>query len=149
MPHDVITLREDVLEKTEGNRHDMVVRAQYEAPSGPNLEVAEDKHKGQDMANARWMMDVLMRVYPGRPWFVKHDGAQGIADISIPILMGTNDVYRINIRKDPLNEGLLTRCAGELLERYSMSRTRFNLGEFLDAREKHSALVLPFRKVPG
>ncbi len=149
MPHDVITLREDVIEKTLGEGHDMVVRTQHEAPSGPDNEVIIDKHTRQDMASARWMMDVLMRAYPGRPWFVKHDGAQGMAYLSLPILMGINNVWAINLKTDPLTEGLLVRCGGAILERYSMSRQRFNLAEFLEAREKHSALVVPSRKVPS
>ena len=148
MPHNAVTLREDVIEKTLGNGHDMVVRTQVERPAGPDNEVIVDKYEAQDIANAEWMMGVLLRAYPGRPWRVKHDGMQGMAYVSIPILMGINKYWAINLDTDPLTEALLIRCGGALLERYSMSRQRFNLGEFLDAREKHSALVLPSRKVP-
>ena len=148
MPHDAITLREDVVEKTLPGGHDMVVRTQHEAAAGPDNEIIVDKHTRQDLANAKWMMDVLLKAYPQRPWRCKHDGAQGMAYVSIPILMGINNYWAINLKSDPLTEAMLVRCGGALLERYSMSRQRFNTAEFLDAREKHSALVLPSRKVP-
>ena len=149
MPHDVTTLREDVIEKSvSGVGHDMVVRTQHEAPAGPNNEVLDDPHKGMDLANAAWMMDVLKRHYPGTPWRTIHDGAQGMAYLSIPVLMGINKFWAINLATDALNEGLVMRAGGQLLERYGLSRRKFNLTEFLDAREKHSALVLPSREVP-
>ena len=43
---------------------------------------------------------------------------------------------------------LLMRSGGELLERYGLPRGRFELAPFLEARDKHSALVVPGREVP-
>jgi hypothetical protein len=149
MPHDAVTLREDVIEKTTPGGHDMVVRTQHTAPMGPNGEVLDDPFKGMDLANADWMSRVLRKHYPGVPWRCVYDGAQKMAYFSIPILMGVNKFWSINLKTDQLEEGLLMRAGGELLERYGMSRQRFNLNEFLDAREKHSALVVPSRKVPS
>ena len=112
-------------------------------------EVLDDPFKGMDLANADWMSRVLRKHYPGVPWRCVYDGAQKMAYFSIPILMGVNKFWSINLKTDQLEEGLLMRAGGELLERYGMSRQRFNLNEFLDAREKHSALVVPSRKVPS
>jgi hypothetical protein len=149
MADDAVTLREQVVPKSVfGTGHDMVVRFQYEAPLGPDGEHVEDKYAAQDMACAKWMMGVLQKHYPGVTWRTKHEGQQGMAYFGIPILMGINRWWAINLATDPLEEGLLMRAGGQLLERYGMSRQRFNLGEFLDAREKHSALVRPWLKVP-
>lgn len=148
MPHDAVTLREDVVEKATHGGHDMVVRTQHEAPAGPNSEVEHDPFARMDIANARWMMDILLKAYPLRPWRCVYDGRNRMAYVSIPILMGVNKYWAINLTTDDMTAALLVRCGGALLERYSQSRTRFNLGEFLDARGKHSALVVPSRKVP-
>jgi len=149
MPHNAITLREDVIEKSDrGSGHDMVVRHQYEAPAASDTEVADDPYQKMDLANAKWMMDILQRHYPGHLWRTKHDGAQGMAYVSIPILMGINKYWAINLVTDALTETLVMRCGGAILERYGLSRRRFNLAEFLDARENHSALVIPKRIVP-
>ena len=102
-----------------------------------------------DQANAKWMMEVLQRHYPGNPWRTVHDGHNKMAYVSIPILMGINKYWAINLKTDELSEGLVMRCGGQLLERYGLSRQRFNLPSFLEAREKHSALVVPSRAVPG
>jgi hypothetical protein len=148
MPHDVITLHDDVIEKQTHGGHDIIVRNQYEAPAGPNSELADDPFKRMDLANAKWMMDILLKEYPGHLWRTVYDGAQKMAYVSIPVLMGINKFWAINLVTDPLTEGLLIRCAGELLERYGLPRGRFELTPFLEAREKHSALIVPKRQVP-
>lgn len=149
MPDDAITFREDVIEKSMGGTgHDIVVRHQYEQPMASDTEAADDPHAEMDMANCRWMMDILQRHYRGHLWRVKHDGAQRMAYVSIPILMGINRYWAINLVTDALTEGLVVRCGGAILERYGLSRERFNLASFLEAREKYSALVVPKRIVP-
>lgn len=149
MPHDAVTVRQDVLLKDQTGAHDMVALAKYEAPSGPDGEVLHDPFKAMDMANAKWMSEVLLRAYPGYPWATKYDGFQKMAFFSIPILMGINKYWAINLKHDEMTEGLLTRGGGELLERYGQRRGRFQLAPFLEAREKHSALLVPGRDVPG
>jgi hypothetical protein len=148
MPHDLVTERQDVLNKDAAGAHDMVALAKYEAPSGPDGEIANDPFKTMDMANAKWMADALLRYYPGVPWRCIYDGRQKMAYFSIPILMGINKFWAINLTTDQLTDGLLMRAGGELLERYGMRRGRMHLDQFLEAREKHSALVVPSRMVP-
>lgn len=149
MPHDAVALREDVIEKSvRGSQHDMVVRTLHEAPAGPDNEVLHDPFKKMDLANAKWMMDVLVKEYPGYMWRTVHDGVQKMAYVSIPILMGINKYWAINLTTDPMTEAMIKRCGGALLERYRQSRTKFNLTSFLEARQKHSGLVVPGRKVP-
>ena len=148
MPHDAVTLREDVLAKQSHGEHDLVVRTQYEAPAGPDGEVADDPFARMDLANAKWMMDVLQAKYAGHPWRCVYDGRNKMAFVSIPILMGINKYWAINLVTDELTDGLLMRSGGELLERYGLPRGRFELAPFLEARDKHSALVVPGREVP-
>lgn len=149
MPHDLRTIRQDIVPKTSAGGHDMVALTKYEAPSGPDNEVLDDPFATMDLANARWMAETLAKHYPGHPWRTCHDGAQKMAYVSIPILMGVNKYWAVNLATDDLSDGLLMRCGGEILERYGIPRKRFELTPFLEAREKFSALVVPSREVPS
>lgn len=148
MPHDPVIERQDVVLKRGTGQHDMVAVTSYEAPCGPNGEVLHDPYKGMDQSNQKWMQEVLQRHYPGHFWKVIHDGAQRMAYVSIPILMGINKYWAINLVADTLSEGLLMRMGGEILERYRLTRGAMQLVPFLEAREKHSILVDRSRSVP-
>lgn len=148
MPHDAVIERQDVVLKDTHGAHDLVNVTSYEAPSGPDGEVLHDPFKAMDQANQKWMAEVLQRHYPGHLWSTKYDGAQKMAYVSIPILMGINKFWAVNLTTDQLTDGLLMRMGGEILERYGLKRGRFQLDPFLEARAKHSALVVPGRKVP-
>lgn len=121
----------------------------HEAPAGNDGEVLDDPFARMDLANAKWMMDVLSNEYQGIPWRTVYDGAQKMAYFSIPILMGINKFWAVNLVTDEMTAALLKRAGGELLERYNLPRGCFNLNAFLDARDKHSALLVPSRKVPS
>lgn len=127
--------------------HKIRLEQQYEAPAGPNAEVAYDEYKAQDEQVAATMMKWLQREYPGHLWGCVSDMRQRIVKFNIPILMGFNMWWVINLRTHDIIEGLRAG-AGEILERYRLTRGRFVLDEFLDARAKHSILVNPARKVP-
>lgn len=148
MPHDAVIERQDPILKSGAGQHDMTAVTSYEAPCGPDGEVLHDPYKAMDQANQKWMADTLLRHYPGHFWSTKHDGAQRMAYVSIPILMGVNKYWAVNLMLDTLSEALLVRMGGEILERYGLRRGRLELTPFLEAREKHSALVMPSRKVP-
>lgn len=149
MPHDPVIESQAVLPKTAFGGHDVVAVTSYEAPCGPNGEIIFDPYKPMDQANQKWMAEVLQRHYPGHFWSTKYDGAQRMAYVSIPILMGINKFWAVNLVTDQLTDELLVRMGGAILERYGLKRGRFELTPFLEAREKHSALVVPGRKVPG
>lgn len=149
MPHEPVIERQDPILKSGAGQHDMTAVTSYEAPCGPNGEVLHDPYKKMDQANQKWMAEVLLRHYPGHFWSTKHDGAQRMAYVSIPILMGVNKYWAVNLVTDTLSEGLLVRMGGEILERYGLRRGRLELGSFLEARDKHSALLNRHRIVPG
>jgi hypothetical protein len=147
MPHDAVTLGHDVFEKDTYGQHDLVVTTKYEAPSGPDCEIIEDEYKEADMILAKKMMEWLRSRYPGYPWCAISDLRQGIVKFNIPILMGVQNYWVINLRTHTIADGIV-EGAGQILERYKLRRGAFQLAPFLDAREKHSALVVPSREVP-
>ena len=148
MPHDAVTIREDVLPKDTHGGNDRVVRTQHIASANPDGSVAEDLLKDFDIWAARQVGAELERHYPGHHWRVIHDSFQGVCLISIPILMGINRYMAVNLKTHALDSERVMKAGGEILERYGLKRGRFELTPFLEAREKHSALVTPSRKVP-
>jgi len=147
MSQDTVTLREQVILKDAPGAHDLIVRHQYTPPTADG-KPEDDPFARMDMANAKWMFDVLLKEYPGHLWRTVYDGRNKMAYLSIPILMGINKYWAINLVTDYLDDKLLIRCAGDLLQRYGLRPRRFELDPFLDAREKHSALVVPTREFP-
>jgi hypothetical protein len=94
------------------------------------------------------MMRWLNQHYPGHLWGCIAEQRQGIVKFNIPILMGVNNWWIVNLHTTDIVDGM-RRGAGEILERYGLARGRFQLVPFLEARQKFSALVVPSRKVPG
>jgi hypothetical protein len=148
MPHDAITLREDVLPKTTLGGNDRVMRTQYIAPADGDGGIADDIWKDFDIWAAKQVQNELEKFYPGHNFRVFHDSFQGVCLISIPVLMGINNFMAVNLKKSALDSERVMKSGGEILERYGLKRGGFELAPFLEAREKHSALVLPSRKVP-
>lgn len=148
MPHDLVTERQDVLVRGTKGGNDRVVLNRYEAPADGDGNLAHDPHKGFDEWAAAQAMAVLESHYPGHHWRVVHDGSQGMAYISMPVLMGVNRFMAVNLKTHALDEHRVITAGGEILERYGLLRGRFQLTPFLEAREKYSALLVPSRKVP-
>lgn len=148
MPHDAVTVRQDVLLKDTLGGNDRVLLTKHEAPASGDGGAAYDPHQASDRAIAANMMKWLEREYPGHLWGCIADSAQGIVKFNIPILMGLQNWWVINLSTHDIIDGM-RQGAGQILERYGLKRGRFQLDQFLDARAKHSALVVPSRKVPG
>lgn len=148
MPHDLTTTREDVLVKDAPGAHDMVLQTKYEAPSDADGGFEYDPHKAKDAEVAATMMKWLQKHYPGYPWATACDLKHGIVKFSIPILMGVGHWFVVNLSTHDIVDGLRLG-AGEILERYRQRRGRFQLSSFLDARDKHSKLVIPGRPIPN
>lgn len=147
MPHEPITLRQDVLLKGTGG-HDRIVLTQHQAPADGDDSIGEDTWKEYDLWAAGEALAVLEAAYPGHCWRVVHDSFQGMAFISIPVLMGVNRFMAVNLKTHALDDHRVKAAGGEILERYGLKRGRFQEAPFLDARAKHSALVMPSRQVP-
>lgn len=147
MPHDPVTIRQDVVEKTTHGGNDRVLLTKYEAPAASNTARAHDPFEHSDRAIAANMMKWLEREYPGHLWGCVSDQAQGIVKFNIPVLMGFADFWVINLRTHDIIDGM-KQGAGQILERYGLKRGRFELDPFLEARAKHSKLVISGRAVP-
>jgi len=140
-------LEHTVVQAADGAvKHDIVVMQKYIAPPGD--EDKYDVHKDYDMWCAGRVYGLLSKHYPGHLWCVESDVRGHLVKISIPILMGIGDWYVINLRTHELTPGIIIVAGGEILERYGLFRGVFNDGEFLMARQKHSKLLVPSRKVP-
>lgn len=150
MPLDPVVQRRDTLERAATGLHDMTLTSEHEAQcEDDGVTPIADPYKDYDLWVARNVIKDLMKVYPGYPWAVKSDAKAHWLGISIPVLMGVNNWYFFNLTKDEATPGAILLAAGELLERYGCSRGKFLLDEYLAARQKHSALVVPSRLVPG
>lgn len=147
MPHDLVTLRQDILLKQNHGGNDRVLLTKYEAPANDNGGVAYDKHQQHDQETARVMMQWLEREYPGHLWATRADHHQGVVMFNMPVLMGMDKWWVVNLRTHDIIDGM-RQGAGQILERYCLKRGRFELDTFLEAREKHSRLLVPSRKVP-
>ena len=141
---DPVMTRLDAQEHIQG-LPDQTIIEQYLAPN----DVAFDIHKDYDMWCARRGMALLKTYYPGHFWQVESDVKRHLFKISIPILMGVCNWYVINLRTHELTPENVREAGGNILERYKLKRGRFELGAFLEAREKHSKLVVKRRPVPA
>ena len=137
---------------------EIVGQTVVEGGPGEHDMVLVERHVGEeddpvrdfDRWRANRVMAVLKAEYPGHLWYVEHDLKQGICKISIPILMGICNFYVLNLRTHgDLTPGMVITAGGEILERYGLSRCRFNLGAFLEARAQYSALTHRRRMVPN
>lgn len=150
MPLDPVVLRRDTVEKQGHGLHDMTLTTQHESEvEADGVTPIADPLAEYDIWVARRTIQLLLRVYPGYPWCVESDTKGHLLKISIPVLMGCANWYLINLKQTELTQGAILLAGGELLERYGCSRGKFQLDEYLAAREKHSALVVPSRLVPG
>lgn len=87
---------------------------------------------------ARQMMEILQREFPGYPWGCRADSRGGILGITIPGLTGPTAQFVVHIdavqNEDDLKRWM-KRAGGELLERFRLSRSGFNLLQFQDAKK--------------
>jgi hypothetical protein len=101
----------------------------YQRP--PLLEDHEvDPYKGADRALTEQIARFIVETYP-RIWMFFHarvDHSQGIATLSMPRLMGALNVAVMKIDEIQIGPSAFTaavrRAAGEMLERYRLSRSR-------------------------
>lgn len=94
-----------------------------------NAPQADNSHEAQAMRLEYWIAKQigtdLTRTYPGRQWMVDVDSRNQVIVISCPSLskrMG----YRVHMKRDTVAD-LIPRCrraAGEILERFGVSRGR-------------------------
>lgn len=138
---DPIIVRQDVLAKSSHGQHDRVLVTQAYLTS-----LDDDDRTAWELFIAKQVTMDLENYYPGHGWKVRCEVSQGAVFIWLPVLMGEN--WKMFIPLDNLTPVLVANVGGEILERYRLPRGRFELGSFLEAREKHSILLDRTKKVP-
>lgn len=99
-----------------------------------NLLIANEYQARQDLLDidtAKAIADALNSQYPGHLWAVNVSGEQGVATIHNLMLSGTWG-YRLHLDKRYSASDLRRAAilgAGELLERYNVSRGRANMDD--------------------
>ena len=98
------------------------------------MQLATDNPIGaaNDLVMAKGMAEALHAAYPGHMWAVTCDGKIGFADVRNLALSGSwgfrirlSDIYSASaFRKDVI------RAGGEMLERYRLSRGRFDENQY-------------------
>jgi len=98
-----------------------------------------DPHVGHDLALTKRIAETLERHYPQHPWFVEVSHAQGVAYISLPIIMRRNQRFVLHTDRLKSDPGLraVVRAGGEILERHNVPRSGFRLDHFLNARARN------------
>ena len=102
----------------------------------PPLDGRSDDYKGFDEHVAKGVVAILEKHYWGYRWTAKADTSQGIVAFQIPELMGPtlHAVIRLAEFSD-LDEKLVMRVAGNLLERMNLPRTAVDMAAYAFARE--------------
>lgn len=97
-----------------------------------------DPFLAADVTLTAQIAECLERHYPSHPWMVKVTHAQGVAMISLPLLMDAKQPYVLhiaNLKGDPTLKRVM-RAGGAILERLNLPRQGFSLDKFLHARER-------------
>lgn len=114
------------------------VRWQYVHPDQGD-DPRHDPYTEVAMALSAKVMGVLNEVCFQPDWFVESDYQQGLVKINLRSLMGDSDFYTIKIADLECDAkfSLVKRFAGEILERFHLSRGRFDEAEFNAALAKY------------
>jgi hypothetical protein len=106
----------------------------------PPLDGSDDLVAGFDQQIAKDVASILVQKYFGYEWYVMAESRQGIVAFCIPDLMGPTLKYVIKLGAfADLTPELITRSAGELLERMNLPRSIVDMAAIQFAREnKHT-----------
>jgi hypothetical protein len=114
----------------------------YEHP-GLGDDRSPDPYAAAKIAIAQWTGDMLNRVYPGHAWHCEvliqrgtgaHAG--GVIKIRLNGIMPPDRWYVVNladVMTDPGGKRTVLKGAGEILERYSIPRGRFDIDHWRQA----------------
>lgn len=105
----------------------LLVTTEHETLAGDEAMFAADQ------ALLKRVGAILMEKYPGHQWSVWVSHQQGLVRWQIPILHGH---FWYVQRLAEYSDEAVVRGGGELLERFRMPRTHYDLASFLAARER-------------
>ncbi len=119
-------------------------------PDSWAIEAQNDPLAHIDQAMCQRIGLYLGTTYGGYPWAVKVDGRQGIAAISMPLLMQKNLHYVVKLADLTTEVGFrvaIMKAGGEILERLNLPRERrhFDFSRVLQARADGREITKPMR----
>lgn len=130
MDTDNIILRRELADRTHG-QHNVEMQSRYERRG--LLPEEEDKRAEWDLMVAKAITRVLLAHYRGHFWVVESDSAQGIAWISIPLLLG-NWKYVFHLSEE-ITPAMIIRAGGQILERFNIPRSNLDVASFIAAKK--------------
>jgi hypothetical protein len=86
-----------------------------------------------DLMVAKAITRVLLSQYRGHFWVVECNRAQGIAWISIPLLLG-NWKHVFHLSED-ITPAMIIRAGGQILERFNIPRSNLDVASFIAAKK--------------
>lgn len=98
----------------------------------PNADGSPDPYEARDNAIKTAIGVWLFTAYPGHFWKIEANSAQGIAWITIDLLLG-NWKYVFKLDKEITRE-MVIEAGGEILERFNIPRSGLRIEDFLTAR---------------
>ncbi|MCA1458086.1 hypothetical protein I6F35_33675 [Bradyrhizobium sp. BRP22] len=130
MQTDPVILQRALLDRSHG-QHNVELQTRYERKGLSPEE--EDKRAAWDLMVAKAITRVLLAHYRGHFWAVECDSAQGIAWISIPLLLG-DWKYVFHLSED-ITPAMIVRAGGEILERFKIPRSSLDVASFIAAKK--------------
>jgi hypothetical protein len=130
MDTDNILLRRELADRSHG-QHNIAIEAHYERKG--LLPEEQDTRAQWDLMVAKAITRVLLSQYRGHFWVVECDSAQGIAWISIPVLL--NDWKYVFHLSEDITPAMILRAGGEILERFNLPRSSLDVASFIAARK--------------
>lgn len=108
--------------------------------------LAMSQHDGKgsllELGLAKRIAESLMKHYPAHLWAVNADASTGMVDI---LNLGLSGMWGYRIRmseiQDDPSDRLAVMGAGELLERYRISRGRLNANEYHDLKQDFAGQI--------
>lgn len=113
----------------------------------PPLDGTPDMHRKFDMWAASQVNAILDKEFPGYPWSSNCDARQGVVYFGIPVLMGPTLRHVVRLAEwSDLTPDLVRTGGGEILERFNLPRTGFEVASFLHARDNRRLAQIDFKR---
>lgn len=126
---DPIIFNRSNLDRSSGQPN-IQLQQQYIRPADPE---EDDPYAAWDITVAKAITRVLLAHYRGHFWEVYCSRRDGIAWITIPLLMG-NHKFVFKLRND-ITPSMIVKAGGEILERFNMPRSDIDVASFLAAKK--------------
>ncbi|WP_213287579.1 hypothetical protein [Bradyrhizobium sp. sGM-13] len=123
-------LRRDLLDRGRGQPN---IELQQSYVRSGLLPEETDTKAEWDLTVAKAITRVLFSQYRGHFWEVYCDSKQGIAWITIPLLL--NDWKYVFKLSEDITPAMIIRAGGEILERFNIPRTNLDVASFIAAKK--------------